>query len=36
MKCPYCDIDLDALSMNEGLKHVLEHKKNKDKVKTQR
>lgn len=27
MKCPYCEIDLDALSMNEGLKHVLEHKK---------
>ena len=27
MKCPYCDIDLDSLSMNEGLKHILEHKK---------
>ncbi len=33
LKCPYCDIDLDALSMTDGLKHVLEHKKenqNKD------
>ena len=27
MKCPYCDIDLDSLSMTDGLKHILEHKK---------
>ena len=27
MKCPYCDIDLDLLSMTDGLKHILEHKK---------
>jgi hypothetical protein len=27
MKCPYCEIDLDSLSMTEGLKHILEHKK---------
>jgi hypothetical protein len=28
LKCPYCEIDLDVLSMSEGLKHILEHKKN--------
>jgi len=27
VKCPYCKIDLDSLSMAEGLKHILEHKK---------
>jgi hypothetical protein len=27
MKCPYCEIDLDSLSMTNGLKHILEHKK---------
>jgi hypothetical protein len=27
MKCPYCKIDLDSLSMTDGLKHILEHKK---------
>jgi hypothetical protein len=27
MKCPYCEIDLDLLCMTDGLKHVLEHKK---------
>lgn len=27
MKCPYCQIDLDSLSMTDGLKNVLEHKK---------
>ena len=27
LKCPYCEIDLDSLSMTDGLKHVLEHKK---------
>gem|GEM_PF-3456858 len=27
MKCPYCEIDLDSLSMAVGLKHILEHKK---------
>ena len=32
MKCPYCKINLDSLSMNEGLKHVLEYKKNDDKL----
>ena len=32
MKCPYCDVELDSLSMNEGLKHILEHKKNDDKL----
>ena len=34
MQCPYCDIDLDKLSMPDGLKHVLEHKKNKDELKS--
>ena len=32
MKCPYCKIDLDSLSMNEGLKHILEHKENSDEL----
>ena len=33
LKCPYCEIDLDSLSMTDGLKHILEHKKeNKIKV----
>jgi len=27
LKCPYCEIDLDSLSMTDGLKHILEHKK---------
>jgi len=27
LKCPYCEIDLDSLSMTVGLKHILEHKK---------
>ena len=27
MKCTYCEIDLDSLSMTDGLKHTLEHKK---------
>jgi len=27
LKRPYCEIDLDSLSMAEGLKHILEHKK---------
>ncbi len=27
MKCPYCEIHLDSLSMTDGLKHILEHKK---------
>ena len=27
LKCPYCEINLDELSMADGLKHVLEHKK---------
>jgi len=27
LKCPYCEINLDSLSMTDGLKHILEHKK---------
>jgi len=31
LKCPYCEINLDSLSMTDGLKHVLEHKKENQK-----
>jgi len=31
MKCTFCEIDLDSLSMTEGLKHILEHKKQNQK-----
>jgi len=30
LKCPYCEIDLDSLNMTDGLKHILEHKKQKE------
>jgi len=27
LEMPYCEINLDSLSMTDGLKHILEHKK---------
>lgn len=33
MKCPYCEVNIDKLSMTDGLKHILEHKKENNPLK---